>query len=234
MKSERFLFCVFAVAISGCTAINESSKHRMESGVYTIKNDGKKHYYVLAEENSIVIYPVKRVESEWKADSSVKSVIRTDSNTATARPISFISHEISFDILSIVLKYRPPISDFPNQLTTNFNAAGYTGYKTDRYILSFKKNPLGNYDPVMQHFAYSYGAFVGLGAPEITPSVTQNNIDAEYYGTVLTAGIGGMVSLGSLTFGLGIGFDHLLDKNRKLWIYHRKPWLGFTVGLNLD
>ena len=30
------------------------------------------------------------------------------------------------------------------------------------------------------------------------------------------------------------GIDHLMDKNRKLWIYRGQPWIGLTIGLNLN
>ena len=42
------------------------------------------------------------------------------------------------------------------------------------------------------------------------------------------------IIFGTAAFGAAIGFDHLMDKNHKVWIYQSKLWAGFTVGLNLN
>jgi len=59
-------------------------------------------------------------------------------------------------------------------------------------------------------------------------------VTSEYDGFLLMNGVAGLVAVNKLTFGLGLGIDHLLDKNKKYWIYNHKPWLGLTVGLNLN
>ncbi len=64
--------------------------------------------------------------------------------------------------------------------------------------------------------------------------VINNRIATEYDGVVIRKGIAGLIGIGNLTFGAAIGLDHLMDKNRKMWIYQSKPWAGFTVGLNLN
>ncbi len=68
----------------------------------------------------------------------------------------------------------------------------------------------------------------------MNPFVTNNNVQYEYDGVVLTKGIAGMIGIGNLTFGAAIGLDHLMDKNHKVWTYQAKTWTGFTVGLNLN
>ena len=50
----------------------------------------------------------------------------------------------------------------------------------------------------------------------------------------ITKGIAGLIGVGEFTFGAALGFDNLLDKNRKAWIYQDKPWIGFTVGFNIN
>lgn len=64
--------------------------------------------------------------------------------------------------------------------------------------------------------------------------VTNNNIATEYDGVVVSQGIVGLIGIGSLTFGVALGLDYLMDKNHKYWIYQGKPWAGFTIGLNLN
>jgi hypothetical protein len=68
----------------------------------------------------------------------------------------------------------------------------------------------------------------------MNPFVTNNNIQSEYDGVVLTKGLAGLVGVGEFTFGASLGFDNLLDKNRKNWIYENKPWVGFSVGFNIN
>jgi hypothetical protein len=51
---------------------------------------------------------------------------------------------------------------------------------------------------------------------------------------VLTKGIAGIIGLNNLTAGLAVGWDNLLDRNKKHWIYQGKPWIGFVFGLNLN
>ena len=78
------------------------------------------------------------------------------------------------------------------------------------------------------------GAFTGLGASRMDPWVTQNAIDIEYDGLVNVSGIAAIIGLDKLSFALTLGVDHLLDKNRKVWIYQGKTWLGLGIGLNLN
>jgi hypothetical protein len=45
-------------------------------------------------------------------------------------------------------------------------------------------------------------------------------------------GIAGIIGINNFTLGLAVGFDNLLDKNKKVWVYQGKPWLGLAFGLN--
>ena len=80
----------------------------------------------------------------------------------------------------------------------------------------------------------SFGLFAGLGATTMNTFVTNNGVSSEYDGVLFTKGIAVMAGVGNLTFGLAFGIDHLMDNNHKTWIYQAKPWLGLTVGLNLN
>ena len=68
----------------------------------------------------------------------------------------------------------------------------------------------------------------------MNPWVTSDRVQIEYEGIIWTKGIAGLVGLNNFTVGLALGWDHLLDQNRKDWIYQQKPWLGFVFGLNLN
>jgi hypothetical protein len=50
---------------------------------------------------------------------------------------------------------------------------------------------------------------------------------------IIQTGIAGFIESNMASFGLGIGFDHLLNRDRDIWIYNKKPWIGFIVGIAL-
>jgi len=95
-------------------------------------------------------------------------------------------------------------------------------------------NPPDIYQRQINHFGFSGGLFLGLGNTALNPSTTDNNISIEYDGLVLQKGIAGIVAVNKLTIGVSLGFDKLLDKNSKTWIYQNKPWFGLMLGLNLN
>ena len=43
-----------------------------------------------------------------------------------------------------------------------------------------------------------------------------------------------MIGLKTLTVGFGVGWDYLTDRDKNIWIYQNKPWIGLTLGLNLN
>lgn len=235
MKQFSLYILFISFITIGCSAIKETSRHQMETGVYKVKNYHNKHYYAVIKEDSIALHPVSKTKAGRRADTSVSSTIQLNTiNPANRESITFITRSFDFDVLTILFKYRPYTSGFPNQLNTNFNAAAYIGHRSDSYILSYDKNPLNSYQRRISHFGYSLGFFGGLGATQINPFVTNNHVQSEYDGVVLTKGIAGMIGIGNLTFGAAIGLDHLIDNNHQVWIYQAKPWTGFTVGLNLN
>ncbi|MEJ7681528.1 MAG: hypothetical protein WKG06_27495 [Segetibacter sp.] len=47
-------------------------------------------------------------------------------------------------------------------------------------------------------------------------------------------GLAAIVGINNLSVGFLLGTDYLLDKNKRFWIYQGKPWLGLSVGLNIN
>lgn len=231
-----YIYTLFIVVTTlGCTAIEETSKRPMETGIYKVSTQKNRHFYTVVKEDSIRLHPVSKTKAGWIADASKGPVIHLNTTNPSSREhITFASSTLDLDVMTILFKYRPYTEGFPNQLNTNFNAAEFIGYRTDHYILSYDKSPLDSYQQRINHFAYSLGGFVGLGATAMNPFVTNNTILSEYDGVVLTKGFAGLIGIGDFTFGAALGFDNLLDKNRKGWIYENKPWVGFTVGFNIN
>ena len=230
----QYLIAIIPI-IPACSTINETSKKQMETGIYNVRNYKNNPFYVNVSEDSIMLHPFRKTKAGWITDTSRNSSIALhSSNPRNRQRTKFINRSFDLDVISILFKYRPYTSGFPNQLNTNFNAAEFIGHRTDLYILSYDKDPLNTYRRRINHFAFSIGGFIGLGATQMNPFVTNNNITSEYDGLVITKGIAGLVGVGDFTVGAALGFDNLLDKNRKVWIYENKPWFGFNVGFNIN
>ncbi len=68
----------------------------------------------------------------------------------------------------------------------------------------------------------------------INPSTSQNQVLFQYDGFVLMSRVAALFTVNKLSFGLGMGRDVLLGRNRKDWSYQYKPWMGLTIGLNIN
>jgi hypothetical protein len=86
----------------------------------------------------------------------------------------------------------------------------------------------------MLHRGVTVGAFGGIASTGVTPWTTNNLSSDEYNGLILSRGFALMIGLNTLTVGLGVGWDYLTDRDKRIWIYQNKPWYGLSVGLNLN
>lgn len=110
----------------------------------------------------------------------------------------------------------------------------YLGWRYDKYHIMSKKDPLGNWHQKINSAGYDIGFFAGPGTTMINPFTTNNKRIDEYSGMIMQAGVGGFIESNVASFGLAIGYDFLLNTDRKIWIYHNKPWVGFVVGIALN
>jgi hypothetical protein len=126
------------------------------------------------------------------------------------------------------------VESFPPQFNTTFNGAVYIGYRTDAYTLRYKATPLGVFKRSITHYGYSFGLFSGFGTARIDEYVTLNALSYEYDGLVNLSGFAAIIAIDKISAGLTLGVDHLLDKNSRVWVNNAKPWLGISLGLNLN
>lgn len=148
--------------------------------------------------------------------------------------VSLSKASFDIDFLTIPLKLRFAQQSVPPQLNANINGAVFMGYRTDRYTLSYRNNPLLISERKTTHFGYSTGFFTGIGNTLMSPTNSNNMLTQEYDAIAWSKGIAGILAINNFTLGLSVGFDNLLDKNGKLWIYESKPWIGLAFGLNLN
>ena len=230
--------CIFIMLVlTSCSVLKNSPKYGFNEGYYKSRIFHKKlkHIYVVPGEDSIKVYTAKSLRKEF-VDTATSLKIAFPQNKKPSEFENYIFRKGSFDIdlLTIPFKYRPSVASFPRQLNASFNAAVYFGYRSDVYRLSYKQTPLRVFKRQITHYGYSIGMFTGIGTARIDPSVTNNGISYEYDGAVNLLGINAVIGVEKLSLGLAVGTDHLLDKNRKFWINHSKPWIGISFGLNLN
>ena len=235
MRISLWGVIVSLVFFSGCESLKESSKYQFVEGYYKVKIKGKSEkLYVLTGGDTIKAYRQKDINSE-KMDTSKAFLFAFPLLKPTGfKGYTFRRNTFDFDILTILFKYRFPVDGFPPQLNASFNGALYIGYRTDVYKLSYSRTPLNYMKRSITHFGYSMGIFSGFGTARIDEYNTEGALAYEYDGLVNLTGVAIIMALDKLTAGLTIGVDHLLDKNNSLWINNGKPWLGLSLGLNLN
>lgn len=230
---KQFFNLYLLLPVTGCGLLKENGTYQLDNGKYKHSDTGKTQKVWVSFEDSIVrLYPLNNNTEVKKSRQQVFSFNEVSEIGSVSLRLKKSSFDI--DVLTIPFKYRPSVKGFPNQLNTNFSGAVYAGLRNDSYHFNHRTNAIGENRRRINHFGISFGIFSGIGSSAINPWVTQNHVNSEYDGFLLMNGFAGLVAVNKLTFGLGLGLDHLLDKNKKYWIYHQKPWLGLTVGLNLN
>ena len=218
---------------TSCKTIEKASTHGLISGYYVLKSENKnlQDVYLDISEEKIDVYPrVKRIPD--KANMFNIPLGTTDS--VNFKEIIFKKESIDIDITSILLKYRSSVRGLNAQLNTDLNIALYGGWRHDNYHLIDKEDPLGKRYTKVGKLGYDVGFFAGLGTTMINAYTTQNKRNDEYSGMIFQTGFAGFIESSVASFGLSIGYDYLLNSDRKIWIYRNKPWIGFIVGVALN
>lgn len=234
---QKLFFIVLLAAIEcGCSVTNNSSKFTFADGYYHTRLSGKKYkkYYVTTRTDSIKVYPAHISRQIADTVNSISVYFPQH-----LQPVSFVKKKFSssnfdLDVITILFKYRPPVTNYPAQLNTNFNGALYAGFRKDTYTLSYSNTPLHVANRNIVHHGYSFGAFAGLGAARIDEFVTLQRIDYEYDGVIFTPGVATELDLNKINFVILSGLDFLTDKNSRLWVNNKKIWIGIGIGLNLN
>jgi len=234
---QYFLLILFLpLFFCNCEGFKQTSKKDFNEGFYKSRLFHKNliKVYVVPREDQIDIYPEKGHD---KIDTTVaaKIIFTPDHMPGDFKEYLFHRNSVDIDVNSTVLKYRPSVSGFPNQLNTSiFNGAVFVGYRNDIFKIKYKENPLYELKRSTRHYGFSAGVFAGLGTTPMNEYVTLSNIAIEYDGFVNVEGVALILSIRKLNFGFNLGVEHLMDPNRKFWIYQGKPWLGICIGLHLD
>ncbi len=225
--------------LSSCLIVGKNSaKYSFSDCIYRTKKFGGHDVYVLkVDDDTISVFKVQ----EFKDSTAILTNQRVNYTSRQRKfkdnKMEHIFYKPSFDIdaMTIAMKYRPETKGVPNQLTTNFNGAVFAGYRVDAYHLNYKRTPLNVYKQSVKHMGYSVGLYAGLGSSLIDGTTLNDPSSAiQYEGVLLITGVAVTTAIQNITFGLSLGTDHLLDKYSSQWIYEGQPYLGFTLGLNIN
>lgn len=148
--------------------------------------------------------------------------------------VKLLKRELDVDVFTLPFKIRPAREGVPPQLNSNFNAAAYLGRRLDVYRFQTRRIAPGIIQRQLREQGFGYGLFAGLGSTVINPFVTRDQVTTEYEGLLVHAGLASIYDTRVFNVGLAVGVDHLMDPNRRHWIYQRKPWFGVLFGLNLN
>jgi hypothetical protein len=206
--------------------MNNVSKSELNSGSYIFKNNNQK---VLLENCTDTIFVFENNSNLYKLSSS----LNIENNFIEK---SYLFHKSTFDIdaITIPVKFRSSIGGIPNQLVTDINAAVFLGKRNDYFKVKYPLNLFGKRIRKIEHFGFSLGALIGFGNTTINTYYLRKIIPYEYQALVFTKGVSSIFAVNKYTIGIAFGFDDLVDNNNDEWIYHNKPWLGITLGLNLN
>jgi len=223
----------FFVFLSSCNTIEKASMHGFNSGYYQLESKQKsdQKVYVEVTDEKIEVYHQTKKQPDKNAFLTIPL---QPSDSIQISPVVFKKESLDLDITAILLKYRPSVRGLPGQMTTDFNIGLYTGWRHDNYKIVSRMDPLGKHHLKINNWGYDFGFFAGPGATQISPFTTQNEVIDEYSGMIIQTGIAGFIESNIASFGIAVGFDSLLNSDRDVWIYNKKPWVGFIVGIALN
>lgn len=234
---KQILYLLFIAALLPACSFFKGPKYQLADGYYRTKlfsSDSQKVYVLNIPNDTLEVIAVKKSGKEFVNNTGMKRFSYPSTTTKPIKRTRFVKGTVDVDLLTIPFKLRPAVSGFPRQFTTSLNGALYLGYRTDNYSLFYKKTPMGVYRRTISHFGFSGGIFGGLGSTQMNPWVTNYNINIEYEGLVFSKGIAAIVGIENYTIGICLGFDSLLDSNRKYWYFQQKPWVGLGFGVNIN
>lgn len=148
--------------------------------------------------------------------------------------LRLVRRELDVDVFTLPFKIRAAREGLPPQLNSNFNAAVYIGQRLNLYRFKSQRIAPGFTRRTLREQGFGYGLFVGLGSTAINPFFTRDQVMTEYDGLIVDAGLAAIYDARVFNVGLAVGADHLLDPNRRYWIYQQRPWFGVLFGLNLN
>ncbi|GAB3315190.1 hypothetical protein GCM10027299_04190 [Larkinella ripae] len=137
------------------------------------------------------------------------------------------------DLFTMPFKYRFSTAGRPGQLAAGANFGAYFGIRYDlgRYRnIYYRRERRSD----IQSFSFGIGTLVSIDPVLINAYNTLGRVPYEYDALGVNYGLAAIFGYKRVTAGLALGFENLADSNNRLWIHRQKPWLGLTVGININ
>lgn len=229
------LLCIvfFGCFLASCSTLEKASVHGLTSGNYTLRSKGEeaRGVYLDVTDERLDVYALADGKPQQPC---VLTIPLTAGDSIPIRDVVLRKQGLDIDITSVLLKYRPSVGGAPAQLNSDLNVAVYAGWRHDIFRVQGRTDPIGKRSSRILHFGYDFGVFAGPGTTAVGPFSTGNRRSDEYSGMVFQTGIAGFLESNLASFGLSIGYDHLLGPDRRVWIYRGSPSVGFIVGIALN
>ena len=149
---------------------------------------------------------------------------------------SFRAWDSRFDVDAITVPFRYRFRQgrtIPGGFVSNPNVGIYAGWRTDMvtHQIQYTRNLCLS---ELSTVAFGFGAFSSINPVYVSPWNTDYGVDVEYDGLGVNYGVAAIAGYRQMTVGLLLGFELLLDENHIHWVFHNKPWIGVSLGLNLN
>jgi len=147
----------------------------------------------------------------------------------------FRYHSITFDVdlFTVLFKYRFGQPQRAGQLLTTTNVGAYVGIRYDRARYRIIRNQF-SFRSETRPLSVGLGGFVSLNPTTVNEYNTAGRFTGEYEALGINYGLASIFGYRSITAGLAFGLENLADANNTIWVYRNKPWLGLTIGLNIN
>ncbi len=138
------------------------------------------------------------------------------------------------DLTTMPLRYRFATNGLPGQLNDyNLNLNLHVGFRTDigRYRTTYFRR---SQQSDIQAYSVGFGGILGLAPTSVNSFNTNGRVADDYQALGISYGLSTTFSFSTFSAGLAVGYEKLADRNNAIWIYASKPWVGLTLGVNLN
>ena len=137
------------------------------------------------------------------------------------------------DLFTVLFKYRFGQPQRAGELLTSTNVGAYVGIRYDRARYRTIRNRF-SFRSEIRPLSAGFGGFVSVNPTTVNEFNTAGRFTGEYEALGVSYGLASIFGYRSVTVGLAFGFENLADANNPIWVYRNKPWLGLTIGLNIN
>ncbi len=232
-----FFLSIISLLLLACNTMKHVPCSELNEELFKVKHKG--------EDEKVFFYTENDTLKTYTFKEGVKSIAGNDSLKRENYPrivlevsppdrLDFYRCGMNLAFLVLPVKFRPQAGEVPAQLNSDFNGALYLGYSFDRYSLAYAPVTSDLFSRRLNNYRLSFGGFIGIGSTLVLHTSTADAMYDEYDGVVLQKGVAANISVNNFTMGMALGFDNLLGKHRKVWIYQNKPYLAFIIGFNIQ